>query len=60
MHGLAPSTVVGIVVGSVAGVLLLVMVVMVIGCYVWKEHTLRTYRIEVSGVEVRMRCGGEG
>ena len=47
VHGLDPAIVVGIVVGSVGGVLLLVVIITGIGCYVWKEHTLRTYRIEV-------------
>lgn len=47
-QGLAPGTVVGIVVGSVALILLLVLVVTAIGCYVWKEQTFRTYRIELA------------
>lgn len=47
-QGFDPGTLVGIVVGAAAGILLLVLVVTAISCYVWKEHTLRTYRIEMT------------
>eukprot|EP00731_Ephydatia_muelleri_P012211 Em0006g1105a len=56
LKGFDPGVIVGIVVGAAAGVLLLVLVVIAIGCYVWKKHTLRTYRIQnvAAGVEDSM------
>ena len=55
-QGFDPGTLVGIVVGAAAGILLLVLVVTAISCYVWKEHTLRTYRIEVRTPPVSRCC----
>ncbi|KAL5484607.1 hypothetical protein EMCRGX_G021136 [Ephydatia muelleri] len=48
LQGFDPGAIVGIVIGAAAGILLLVLVVTAISCYVWKEHTLRTYRIEMT------------
>eukprot|EP00731_Ephydatia_muelleri_P012206 Em0006g1100a len=50
--GFDPGVRVGIVVGAAAGVLLLVLVVIAIGCYVWKKHTLRTYRIQALWIPI--------